>query len=295
MIGPAREGCQTSVGRAVAGLARAGGGLRRRSIGPCDDTPREYRRIALRRPSGRCYPLRALGAGDVRGSPPKPRSGSSGTSSNRCQRTAASETRADPWPRARPWPTLPINRPPITAGSHRRMDAKQVWRAALGELQVSLSPANFETWLRDTPAGRCRRAALPDRRPERLRQGLARVPLPLADQPDAGPDRRLQRPGRVRHRAAAGGRAATGRRRPTRAAAAGRRPAPSASRSGSSRPGSAARAARPSSTRATRSPTSSSARPTGSPTRPACPSPSAPATPTTRCSCTAGSASARPT
>ena len=30
------------------------------------------------------------------------------------------------------------------------MDARQVWRAALGELQVSLSPANFETWLRDT-------------------------------------------------------------------------------------------------------------------------------------------------
>ena len=32
----------------------------------------------------------------------------------------------------------------------RSMDAKQVWRAALGELQVSLSPANFETWLKDT-------------------------------------------------------------------------------------------------------------------------------------------------
>ncbi|MBA3777702.1 MAG: chromosomal replication initiator protein DnaA [Chloroflexi bacterium] len=30
------------------------------------------------------------------------------------------------------------------------MDAKQVWRAALGELQVCLSPANFETWLRET-------------------------------------------------------------------------------------------------------------------------------------------------
>ncbi len=30
------------------------------------------------------------------------------------------------------------------------MDAKQVWRAALGELQVALSPANYETWLRDT-------------------------------------------------------------------------------------------------------------------------------------------------
>jgi chromosomal replication initiator protein len=30
------------------------------------------------------------------------------------------------------------------------MDAKQVWRATLGELQVSLSPANFETWLKET-------------------------------------------------------------------------------------------------------------------------------------------------
>jgi chromosomal replication initiator protein len=30
------------------------------------------------------------------------------------------------------------------------MDAKQVWRAVLGELQVSLSAANFETWLKDT-------------------------------------------------------------------------------------------------------------------------------------------------
>jgi chromosomal replication initiator protein len=30
------------------------------------------------------------------------------------------------------------------------MDTKQVWRAALGELQVSLSPANFETWFRGT-------------------------------------------------------------------------------------------------------------------------------------------------
>src|SRR5512142_1440911 len=30
------------------------------------------------------------------------------------------------------------------------MDAKQVWRAALGELPASLSPANSATWLRDT-------------------------------------------------------------------------------------------------------------------------------------------------
>src|SRR4029079_10867824 len=38
----------------------------------------------------------------------------------------------------------------LGSGLIDRMDAKQVWRAALGELQVSLSPANFETWLRDT-------------------------------------------------------------------------------------------------------------------------------------------------
>ena len=77
------------------------------------------------------------------------------------------------------------------------MDAKQVWRAALGELQVSLSPANFETWLRDTGARRRRRQPVQDRRAQRLRQGLAGDALPLADLPDAGPHRGLQRPGRV--------------------------------------------------------------------------------------------------
>src|SRR3990170_2696992 len=37
-----------------------------------------------------------------------------------------------------------------SVGRRLLMDAKQVWRAVLGELQVSLSPANFETWLKDT-------------------------------------------------------------------------------------------------------------------------------------------------
>ena len=77
---------------------------------------------------------------------------------------------------------------------------------------------------------------------------------------------------------------------------AGRRRNPlAAGRPGRAGRGSAARAARPTSTRATRSRTSSSARPTASPTRRACRSRSARATPTTRCSCTAGWASARPT
>src|SRR4029078_12786416 len=41
-------------------------------------------------------------------------------------------------------------RPPDQRADIDRMDAKQVWRPALGELHVSLSAANFETWLRDT-------------------------------------------------------------------------------------------------------------------------------------------------
>src|SRR5918997_3194320 len=53
------------------------------------------------------------------------------------------------------------------------MDAKQVWRAALGELQVSLSPANFETWLKDTSLVE----VAPGPPPPRAREG-ARAPLP---------------------------------------------------------------------------------------------------------------------
>ena len=177
------------------------------------------------------------------------------------------------------------------AGSDRRMDAKQVWRAALGELQVSLSPANFETWLRDTQLvdvdEQRFRIAVPNgfakdwlesRYRSLISQTLARivgysvqVEFVIGSTPD-GADRRA--------RAGAGGRQPVRRARP---------------RSGSSRPGSVAKAGRPSSTRATRSRTSSSARPTGWPTPPACRSPNDRAMPTTRSSCTAGSASARRT
>src|SRR4029079_6972200 len=56
-----------------------------------------------------------------------------------------------PWfPRCRPMSSRPQSIPPQQDRRLDHMDAKQVWRAALGELQVSLSPANFETWLRDT-------------------------------------------------------------------------------------------------------------------------------------------------
>ena len=137
-------------------------------------------------------------------------------------------------------------------------------------------------------ARRGRRPALPDRRPERLRQGLARDPLPLADLPDArpgssatasrwssssAPDRRRRR--RPRRRT---GPAPPRRRR--RSAAGATRSALEPTRVGGE-------GGTTNINPATRSRTSSSARPTASPTRPACRSPSAPATPTTRSSCTA--------
>ncbi len=70
MIGRPKIGCQT--------LARALTGPPGEPDRPSDPsgtcprrlrtyTPREYARIALRLRLGRCYPLRALGAGDVRG------------------------------------------------------------------------------------------------------------------------------------------------------------------------------------------------------------------------------------
>ena len=146
------------------------------------------------------------------------------------------------------------------------MDAKHVWRAALGELQVSLSPANFETWLRNTSLvdvddNRFRIAVpngfakdwLETRYRSLISQTLARivgysvqvefvVREPAEDEPA----------GRAAERAAA----PQVRVEPTRVGA--------------------PRAAPPTSTRATRSPTSSSARPTDSPTPRACRSPSGP-------------------
>jgi chromosomal replication initiator protein len=88
------------------------------------------------------------------------------------------------------------------------MDANQVWRAVLGELQVSLSPANFETWLKDTTLvdiddNRYRIAApngfardwLDNRYRTLVSQTLARVvggsvqvEFVVADAPGPGPD-----------------------------------------------------------------------------------------------------------
>src|SRR6266542_553322 len=60
---------------------------------------------------------------------------------------AAGSSRPPPWfpptrdagrAPGRPYHTIPPEQP----GRQDRMDTRQVWRAALGELQVSLSPAN---------------------------------------------------------------------------------------------------------------------------------------------------------
>ena len=114
------------------------------------DTPREYDRIALRRPFRRCYPLRAHRRRDACGRPGIPATRAPGNTHRPVRRRPSRERSHAPAPRPVPWSTLPIHRPPRITGPIERMDAKQVWRAALGELQVSLSPANYETWLRDT-------------------------------------------------------------------------------------------------------------------------------------------------
>src|SRR6476659_694384 len=105
------------------------------SAGLRTDTPGGYVRIALRRHLGRCYPLRALGAGDVRGRRQQPRGGAQAAG-----RPASSDgCRSDvPSPRATTGTLAAATHRPSTpnAGPIERMDAKQVWRAALGELQV---------------------------------------------------------------------------------------------------------------------------------------------------------------
>ena len=256
--------------RAPASAVRASGS---------HDTPREYARIALRPLAGAVYCSRALRRRDAagglsEGDPPALRAG-------RCPWSVARRS-----PRSGPQSTLPIAAPP-TRNPIDHMDAKQVWRAALGELQVSLSPANFETWLRDTHLVEVDdhrfRIAVPNgfakdwletRYRSLISQTLARVVgysvqvefivTPAAEAAGAG--------------------------RPT-----DRRASPSASSPPGSAPPRARRPARRTSTRATRSRTSSSGPPTGWPTPRRCRSRSARATRTTRCSCTAASAWARPT
>ena len=78
------------------------------------DTPGEYCGIALRRPAGRCYPLRTLDAGDLRGSsqPPRrdPRERVDRSSQRRVRRTAR---------HARD-PSGSWSRPPTHRHSHHR-------------------------------------------------------------------------------------------------------------------------------------------------------------------------------
>ena len=167
------------------------------------------------------------------------------------------------------------------------MDAKQVWRAALGELQVSLSPANYETWLRETSLVEVDdnrfRIAVPNgfakdwletRYRSLISQTLARI---------VGYSVQVEF---FVSAAAAGGRGV--------AASANGSTGSQQVRLEPGRVGGEGGVGR-TSTRATRSRTSSSARPTAWRTRRRCRSRSGRATPTTRCSSTAGWASARRT
>ena len=97
---------------------------------------------------------------------------------------------------------IPIDHPTTQPQGHAASNGREASLASRPRRAPGLAVAGQ---LRDVAARhaarRRRRQPVPDRRPERVRQGLARDPLPLADLPDAGPDRRLQRPGRVRRSA----------------------------------------------------------------------------------------------
>src|SRR4051794_18881119 len=85
--------------------------------------------------------------------PRRPRGGRRQTESAPLAGNPAQRSRAMFRATARPSPCVVSGCPFYVStliGASKSVDAKQVWRAALGELQVSLSPANFETWLKET-------------------------------------------------------------------------------------------------------------------------------------------------
>ena len=168
MIRPPRKGCQTRVGaggRPVRGRrprqarcrciprtrwTRPAGRRRTPPTRPSIGYSREYCRNRLATARRPVLSSPSPSAPGRRGRPGIPKIRDPGARITRSP-TAIREPLACPRPLALdPWSTLPIHRPLTITGPIERMDAKQVWRAALGELQVSLSPANYETWLRDT-------------------------------------------------------------------------------------------------------------------------------------------------
>ena len=51
--------------------------------------------------------------------------------------------------------------------------AKALWEAALGQLQLQVTRANFETWLRDSRGLSLEDGTLHRLRPDRFRRGVA--------------------------------------------------------------------------------------------------------------------------
>src|SRR3954468_13179159 len=109
-------------------------------------TPREYRESSLQVSLGRCYCCRPKAP---------PAAGREETDRVRTAGREPSSAVLGPCSGApldvAVWrELLPFSGRHVLVGATKSVDAKQVWRAALGELQVLLSPANFETWLKET-------------------------------------------------------------------------------------------------------------------------------------------------
>src|SRR5674476_1142149 len=108
-------------------------------------------RFALRGRSGRCYHASAHGRRDACGQPPDDAGGRPGAAWSACRVVppCVDSVVSGPVQAAREPAKVPSG-PWAQSCRAVRLDTRHIWRAALGELQVALSPANFETWLRHT-------------------------------------------------------------------------------------------------------------------------------------------------
>ena len=148
------------------------------------------------RSSGRCYPSRGPRHRDARWQALEDLRESPRSGPPPAQQSAPNEPDRRGSPSPRPWSSLPIATLEATGQTHRWTRSKSGAQPSANSRSRCRQPTSRRGSA--TLARRRGRQPIPDRGPERLRQGLARDPLPIPDLADAGPHRRLQRPGRVR-------------------------------------------------------------------------------------------------
>ncbi len=130
-------------------------GPRCRHAGARRDTPREYGILGVRLPCGAGPGGATMRRLTAAGRPPPNAGRCRGPAPERLAQAAGRPSRClslGSWCRSLLPGTGNRVPPPGARPAHTGslLDTRHIWRAALGELQVALSPANFETWLRHT-------------------------------------------------------------------------------------------------------------------------------------------------